>query len=108
MSCLMVVQDRKREGSALSLGHEEGRSFPLQISLFFMSLSGFFSLQDLSGCFFMALHTIPIKFSSILSPTSPLFSGWNWTPRTLPFRTDDEKGQMYPVVVIVYSGAASA
>lgn len=39
-------------------------------------------------------HTIPIKFPRILSPTSPLFSGWNWTPKTFPFRTDDEKRQM--------------
>ena len=27
------------------------------------------------------------KFFSMVMPTGPLFSGWNWHPKTLPFAT---------------------
>ncbi len=54
------------------------------------------------------IQTMPVKFSSILKPAAPLFSGWNWTPYTLLRKTADANGQMYPVVVSVYSGVVSA
>ncbi|OPX63789.1 MAG: hypothetical protein A4E33_01489 [Methanoregula sp. PtaB.Bin085] len=53
-------------------------------------------------------QTIPTKFRSSRSPAAPLFSGWNWTPKTFLFATVDANGQIYCVVVSVNSGVVSA
>ena len=42
-------------------------------------------------------HSVPShlrKLLRILSPAVPDFSGWNWTPITLPRSTADAKGSM--------------
>ena len=52
-------------------------------------------------------YIIPMKLLSRRRPVAPLFSGWNWTPKVVPFPTDDAKGQIYRVVVSEYSGVVS-
>ena len=51
--------------------------------------SEFFDLQIKT-----ADYIIPIKLFSSRRPAAPLFSGWNWTPKTFRLPTDEANGQM--------------
>src|SRR5574344_1431166 len=48
-------------------------------------------------------YQISTKALKIDRPTSPLFSGWNWHPKTLSFSTLAVRGAPYSVTAVVYS-----
>ena len=71
------------------------QSFPLAgtLSSTFASLSGNRDSPSADDPLSLSvLQVIPIKFRRIRRPASPLFSGWNCTPFTFPFRMDEANG----------------